>query len=315
MKIDRLLAITMLLVNRNRVSAAELADHFEVNIRTIYRDIDSLNRAGIPVISYQGANGGYGIIENYKVDKNVLTADEISSIITALKSISTTIDDRKIVDTLEKIKGLIPGSELEKLKQKSEQVIIDFDPWGVNKRDKEKFSIIKVAINGSNLIEFFYTNAKGESENRLVEPSALIFMMNAWYLRGFCRIRNDFRVFKLSRIKNLDISAHTFSPRQEIPDSLPWRPESQHNRNFIELVLKFSPAARARVEDFFDTEQIEYLSDGNIVVNVIYPEDEWVYGTILSYGENVEVLAPDHLRSIIKEKARAIYEKYCNRTD
>jgi predicted DNA-binding transcriptional regulator YafY len=310
MKIDRLLAITMLLVNRSRISAKELADHFEVNVRTIYRDIDALNQAGIPVIAYQGVNGGYGIMENYKIDKNVLTADEISSIITALKGISSTVDDRKISNTLEKIKGLIPSTELDKLKKKSSEVIIDFSPWGASKIDKSKYDTIKNAIGSSNLINFLYTNSKGESIHRSVEPSKMIFKGGSWYLAGYCLLKGDFRIFKLTRMKDIHVSSETFIPREETIRDFPWEKGWDSDANSIELALKFSPSVRARIEDSFNADEIKVLPDGSLIVNVIFPESDWIYGMVLSYGESVEVLAPEYVRNIIKQKAEKILEKY-----
>lgn len=310
MKLDRLLAITMMLINRKKISAKELADHFEVSVRTILRDLETINQAGIPVVSYQGANGGFGIIEEYKIDRNVLTPDEVISIVIALKGVSTTLEDRKIKDTLEKMKTLIPGHQNE-MNRRGNQLIIDFSPWGSSKAQKDRLNIVRRAIEDSKLLSFYYTNTQGISSQREVEPTSLSFKGYSWYLHGYCREKKGFRIFRLSRIKKLTIEDQGFTPREEIPNETGWVADTSNNRNSVDLVLRFTPRVRYRVEDFFDEEQVTLQQDGTMIVKVSWPEDDWVYGTILSYGEDVEVLEPPHIREIIKEKAKGIQQMYC----
>lgn len=310
MKIDRLLAITMLLVNRKRISARELAEHFEVSVRTIHRDIEAINQSGIPVISYQGASGGFGIMENFKVDKNVLTPDNIIAIITALKGISTAMDDRKIHDTLEKMKGLISGYSAADPDKFKEQVVIDFNPWGANVQDKEKLGVLKEAVGENRLIRFFYTNSKGESGERDVEPMGLVFRGASWYLYGYCRVREEYRMFRLSRMKSVRLLSEYFKHRGKSLEEFTRESGWSGDVKYVNLKLHFSPSVRVRVEDSFAAEQIQVNEDGSSTVCVTFPEDNWVYGMILSYADDVEVLEPQYLRAIIKEKGRKIWELY-----
>ncbi|MCX7710014.1 MAG: YafY family transcriptional regulator [Clostridia bacterium] len=310
MKLDRLLAITMLLMNRNRVDAKELAEQFEVSVRTIYRDIDAINQAGIPVVSYQGVNGGFGIMENYRIDRRVLSADDLMSIISALNGVSAVIDDRKMSNTLEKIKGLVPEGELSRIKKTSEQIIFDFGYLGYSRFQKDKFNQIKKAIEDQRIIKFHYSSASGSSMERSVEPMNMILKGYAWYLYGFCLIRKDFRMFRLSRMRNLRINEEKFALRERPFEDFDWDGLPGQEIEPTEITLKFSPKVRVKIEDFFGAEAVEECPDGFLLVRTSYPVDDWVYGFILGYGENVEVLEPEDLRRVIKEKAEKIATIY-----
>jgi predicted DNA-binding transcriptional regulator YafY len=311
MKLDRLLAITILLINKKRISARELAERFEVSIRTIHRDIEAINCAGIPVASFQGAAGGFGIMENYKIDRNVLTINDIYSIVTALKGMNTTFDDKHVSDILEKISGLVPECELSNAAIKRGQTIIDYSPWGWGDKQKQKINTVRKAIEESRLISFNYTSSKGENVRRTIEPMGIVFKGFFWYFYGYCRLRNDYRFFRISRVKDLNQETESFKRRnksfEDIQIDLHWKDD---NQKFIRLVLKFRPEAYMRVVDSFDEDMIWEQTDGSYMVEVSFPEDEWVYGTILSYGNDVEVIEPQYLRDIIRDRAKKVWEQY-----
>jgi len=312
MKLDRLFAITMLLINHKRISAKELSNRFEVSPRTIYRDIEAINQAGIPVVAYPGTNGGFGILENYKIDRNLLTVEEIISVITALKGVNSTLEDSKISHTMEKIKGLIPDWQMEEFNKRNRQVVIDFNPWGVTESQREKLNTLRKAIEENRLVSFYYTNARYESIQRLVEPLSLVFKGYSWYLYGYCRVKEDFRVFRFSRIKNLNMEDESFTPRDKSYEESMYESTWGNPGSYIDIVLRFNKRVEMNVSEFYGDEAVQIDKDGSLIVSVRYPEDEWVYGNILSYGENVEVLEPPHLREIIREKARRISELYGN---
>lgn len=310
MRLERLLAITVLLTNRKRISSKELAEHFEVSVRTIYRDIEAIEQAGIPIISYQGSNGGFGIIENYKIDRQILTFDDMLSIMTALKGVNNTLADNQFTNTLEKIKGLIPKNDWDTIMKRNNQIIIDFSPWGFTRNQKEKLNTIRKAISESRLLDFYYTNTKGESKQRQIEPMSISYKGNSWYLYGYCRIRNDFRLFRISRMKNIKLTDEQFPPKEGILEEYHLEETRGNEVQKIDLVLRFKPFVRVRVEDSFDDESIQILEDGSLLVKVTFPEDEWVYGMVLSYGDNVKVIEPQYLRDIIKERGKRIWELY-----
>ena len=308
MRIDRMLGITVLLLNRDRVSARQLSEKFEVSVRTIYRDIEAINMAGIPIVAYSGSNGGFGILENYRLDRQVLTLQDMISIITALKGVSRSLGDSGLETVTEKILNLIPPDKIDYLKQQSEEVAIDMAPWGHKIKSEEFFQIIRPAIAERSLIEFVYSNARGEMIRRTVEPMTLIFKGYAWYLFAFCRMRNDYRLFRLSRMENLINTKESFE-RRSISYHEFFKNSATETKT-INLVLRFEGKMRIKVEEYFDENGVEIQDDGSIIVKISMPEDEWMYSTILGFGEYVEVLEPEYLRCMILEKAKKISSKY-----
>jgi predicted DNA-binding transcriptional regulator YafY len=308
MRIDRMLTIIVMLLNRDRITARELADKFEVSVRTVYRDIDAINIAGIPVVSYSGNDGGFGIMENYKIDRQLLSLNDMLTILTALKGINTGLDDREVDSAIEKISSLVPKEKVEEMQLFFKQMVIDISPYGHTEKYKNKVKAIQRSIADNKLICIIYTNAKGEKLERTIEPMTLLIKGYTWYLFAFCRERNDYRIFRLSRIKNVEILDQNFLRKDaSYKKFISQNDEAQATTN---IVLKFSSNARVKVEDYFEEEQMEIQENGDIIVRVSYPEDEWVYSFILSYGEHVEVLEPPWIKKIINEKAKKILEKY-----
>ena len=304
MRIDRLLAVTVMMLNRDRVTARELAEKFEISVRTIYRDLEAIGLAGIPVVSYSGNRGGYGIMDTFRLDRQYLTFDDIISMVSVLRGVNTALENRELDTAIEKITSMVPGGQMEEMEQYFDRIIVDLLPLGYTKRQKAQFKTVHRAVAGQFLLKFNYRNSLGEKTHRTVEPMTLIFKGYAWYLFAFCRLKNDFRLFRLSRMSASEVLDETFKRRSRSYESM-WSPSKDRIKT-VDLVLKFLPAARVRVEDFFDENQIEYLEDGTLQVKVTFPEDEWVYSTLLSYGEDLEVLAPLHIRQILKEKAEKI---------
>lgn len=312
MKLERLLALIVLLLNHEKMTAKKLADYFEVTERTIYRDIETINQSGIPVVSFQGRNGGFGIMDTYKIDRNILTVNDFSMIITALSGIKGTVDDKRLDYLLEKIKNLISARDLEFLNKENEHIIIDFHPWDTCKTGKESFEYIDRAIKEKKIISFSYSNVRGEDTERHVEPVALIVKGYIWYLYGYCLMRNDFRVFRLSRIKNIILLDETFVRRKD-PRDFSWNEVWFDRIPKINLMLRFDKKLLVRVEDYFGREYIEIQEDGFITVRVEHQHDEWLIGMILSFGSDVEVLEPEYLRQELKETGKKLVEIYDNR--
>jgi predicted DNA-binding transcriptional regulator YafY len=308
MRIDRMLTIIVMLLNRDRVTARELADKFEISVRTVYRDIEAINLAGIPVISYLGNDGGFGIMENYKIDRQLLTLSNMFTILSALKGVNTGLKDIELESAIEKISSLVPKEKSGEMELRFQQLVIDINPWGYSNKLKNILKTIQRSINSSSLLKIKYSNTRGEYSVRIIEPMTLILNGYIWYLFAFCKKRSDYRVFKLTRIKSINVSKQNFIRRDaSYKDYIRQDNESDA---VVHLILKFSSKIRSRVEEYFDEEQIDIRKNGDIIVRVSYPEDEWVYSSILSYGEYVEVLEPPHIRKIILEKAKKIHEHY-----
>lgn len=186
---------------------------FEVSSRTIYRDIDTINMAGIPIRSTPGVGGGFEIMEKYKVDKNVFSADDLSTILLGLSSVSDMVQTDKLVNALSKVKSFIPTESAKEIEFAANQIHIDLSSWIGNKNIQLYLKIIKVALQEKQILLFDYEDRYRNKSTRKVEPYQLVLKSNHWYLWGYCHERNDFRLFRLSRISNLQMLPIEFSPR------------------------------------------------------------------------------------------------------
>ena len=309
MRIDRMLSIIVMLLNKDKVKARELADKFEVSIRTIYRDIDAINLAGIPIVSYSGNNGGFGILKNYMIDRQLLSLKDMASIISVLKGFNSTLQNKDMDTAIEKIKSLVPRDRTDDLSLYMEQVVLDILPWGFSEKHRMNLKIIHEAILKNILLEIEYRNSKGENNFRSIEPMTLLFKGSAWYLFAYCLLKNDYRLFRLSRIKNINVLDKIFIRRNK---SYHYLAEQNSYPEIVNLVLKFKKDIAQRVEEFFDEESITVLENGDLIVKIGFPLDEWVYSIILSYGEYVEVLEPLFVREIIINRVKNVLDVYKN---
>ncbi|PKM50912.1 MAG: YafY family transcriptional regulator [Firmicutes bacterium HGW-Firmicutes-7] len=301
MKINRLLEITILLMNKKSITAKELAHRFQVSTRTIYRDIDDLSLSGVPVYANKGKGGGISLLESFTLNKTLLSEKESDSIFLALKTLQATRYPE--VDLiLDKISTVFKRTE------PIDWVRIDFSPWGSRPNEYNKFEEIKKAILEGKIISCDYVNAEGDRRQRYIEPMQLSFKGQSWYLWGYCRSRCEFRVFRISRIKNVQIIEEVFERRKY---------ETTYDKKLEEpimmlvpLRLKFQPQALHRIYDDFDDDLITRCSDGTCEVNITFPEDEWIYGYLLSYGSMLEVLAPETIRDEVKSRLENCLKNY-----
>jgi len=289
------------------VTARELSQKYEVTIRTIYRDIEAIIAAGIPVVAYQGKQGGFCLMDNYRIDRQLLTLNDMTSILLALKGLNTALKNENVSDAIEKIESIVPDDKRNIVNQQFDNVIIDLSYWGEPTAQKNRISIINQAVTEKRLLSFRYRNLRGEELMRTIEPMTLILKMNCWYVYGYCRDRDDYRLFRMSRMFECALLDTVFDKKSKLFDEKEF---FNNQTNVLKIRLKFSPVAKSKVEEFFSDHYVETLSDGSLIVEVDFPEDEWVYSTLLSYGETVEVLSPPHLRQLIKEKLKKAYNLY-----
>lgn len=310
MRLERLLAIIMYLLNSRRASARELAEHFEVSTRTIQRDIDALSMAGFPVYAWQGRKGGYELLDTFKMERSFLTSQELETLRTVLLGVeSAYVDDRikRLISKFDHMDQIKPAAWKE---TQTGIIQIDLSSWGGQAALTEKIDLLRDAIETLHRVTFSYANVRGEISRRSVEPVKLLLKSNSWYLFAYCLSKKAYRVFKLGRIadlKKLDSvyeKVHTATPPR-LDDSY-----STDDRPRTKLILRFHEKALGRMSDFFGFELIKKESESYYTVEVTYPEDEWVYGMILGFGNLVEVIEPLHIRELIKERATKIVKQY-----
>lgn len=296
MQINRLFEIVYILLERKNVTAKELADRFEVSTRTIYRDIEVLSNAKIPVYANKGKGGGIRLLDDYVLDKSLLSEDEQNQILFAIQS-------------MEKIGNKDEKSVLEKLssifnKRKTNWIEVDFSDWGTDGKLDNSFEIIKEAVLKKRVLEFIYYNAYGQEQKRQAEGLQIYFKDKAWYLRAYCREKQDFRLFKISRMKNVKILEESFDR------DLPELPEPKVDFKVVKLELEISKELAYRVYDEFKREDILLKEDGDFIVKTELPENDWIYGYILSFGEYVKVISPNYVRDVIKNKLEKSLKNY-----
>ncbi|MFP4383742.1 MAG: helix-turn-helix transcriptional regulator [Spirochaetia bacterium] len=310
MKIDRLLSIVIILLNRDLVRARELSDRFGVSIRTIQRDMESLQDAGIPVMTIQGPNGGYGIMENWRLDRQVISMDNLFYILTSLQSIADALPDARLDDTLEKVKTILPQDQEKEFARRQERLHVDFSLLGGKTRERSVISLLEKAIEENRLIKFQYTDNRLQSTERTVEPMTLVFKWRSWYLFAFCKLRMDFRLFRISRIRDPEILAKAFIRRKADLDSYLQDINTKAGIKTVSLLLKFDSRIASVAEDVFAEDVYERFDDGTLIVKTEMPEDGWLYGFLLSFGSFLEVLEPDRLRKVLKEEGDKISDLY-----
>ncbi|MGG3571580.1 YafY family protein [Bacillus gobiensis] len=310
MKLDRLLAIIVVLLGKRRIQAKELADIFEVSVRTIYRDIDTINQAGIPVITYQGTGGGIGIMDEYRIEKKWLTEDELAAIATALHSISSTYDSNHMRAALEKIRNLVKHDDESKFQAKTDKWFIDISTWGKDEKIKNKLQLLSEAIDSTHIVSFSYVNNKGMVSVRQAEPHTLVLKSRNWYLYAYCMEKEAFRFFKLMRMKDIQTSTVTFVRRKVELTDLPWDTEWNKPENLVELKIRVKDKGKRLAEEWFGVEAIQLNERGEMIITTAYPEDEGLYGFLLNFGTSIEVVRPLHIRKKLNELAKEIYHMY-----
>ncbi len=299
MKINRLLEITQLLLRRGNVTAKELAERFQVSTRTIYRDVEVLSTSGIPVYATPGTHGGIALLESFALERAMLSEEERESVLLALQALQTA-------------RFPMTGNALDKLsalfqQQRAPAVQVDFSTWGGEKVEHERMLIILKAIFGKHTLAIRYASTKGEDIERVVEPFQLLYRGNAWYLLAYCRMREEYRTFRISRMRILDTPGEAFTrdpPPRELSET---RLISDSNRP---VVLRFQTQILHRVLDEY--EDVQPLSDGRgcHLLTLFLPREDWVSEYILGFGPYAEVLSPPDLRKTVYEKAVQITKLY-----
>ncbi len=296
MKTNRLFEIVYLLLERKNVTAQELAEKFEVSTRTIYRDIEILSSAHIPIYADKGKGGGIRLLDDYVLDKTILSEQEQNEILFALQS-------------MEKMSYQEGQAVLDKMstffqKNQTNWIEIDLSSWANYAEQDENFALIKEAVLTRKVLQFLYFNSNGEEKMRIVEPLQIYFKDKAWYLKAFAKDRQDYRFFKIARMRNIEILEETFE--RELPHTIQREPSFKT----VKLVLEISRKMAYRVYDEFERENIMQKSNGDFVVEVEFPENEWVYGYILSFGEYAKVISPDYVRNEMKKKVKRTLKNY-----
>lgn len=299
MKIDRLIGILSILLQKEKVTAPELAEKYEVSRRTINRDIEALCKAGIPIVTAQGQNGGISIMEGYKIDNTLLTSADMQAILAGLGSLDSVSGTNQVAQLMEKLSvgasTLIPGSQ---------NILIDLSSW-YKESLAPKIDYIRKAMDGHYTVCFHYYAPKRESE-RIIEPYYLIFRWSSWYVWGYCRERKDYRLFKINRMEELRLGDPF--PTKSVPF-----PDLSNERIFpggIRVKALFEPECKWRLVEEFGKDCFEEQEDGKLLFHADYTDAENLLTWLLTFRDRVILLEPEELRKELKDSIEKMGRRY-----
>jgi len=304
MKISRLFQIVYILLEKKSTTANELAKKFEVSVRTIYRDIETLTESGIPIYTTQGKGGGITLMDQFILNKSLLLEKEQDEILFSLQSLSVT-NYPEIDEILTKLSHLFKKSD-------TKWIEVDFSSWGSDTKGKEYFSLFKQAILDRQIISFHYINSNGDKGFRRVLPTKLLFKDKSWYLEAFCLDKAASRIFKINRMSKIEVTDDHLEQMDNV-ETLSFSPPFHDDRQErADLVLRVSPEVSYRIFDEFDEEHITIEKDGFYHITISHMKGEWLYSYLLSYGNYLEVIEPTDIRKELKNRIQQMLNPYSN---
>lgn len=298
MKIDRVIGILSILLQREKVTASELAEKFEVSRRTVIRDIEEINKAGIPIVTFQGQGGGISVMDGFRLDRTLLSNDDMKAILAGLKSLDSVSGTKRYRQLMSKLSAENPDTI-----NMGNQIIIDLSSWD-KAAVSDKIELIKNAIDGRLKIRFTYFSPTGETI-REIEPYHLIFQWSSWYVWGYCVLRNDYRMFKLTRLTDLECTDKPCEMR-EVPEYT--CDKLRHTKGEIEVTVKFDKSLKWRIIDEFGTELPHFDKNGDILLTFTWSDVPSFYSYILSFGDKAEILSPKEYCNEFRELVKRILE-------
>jgi predicted DNA-binding transcriptional regulator YafY len=288
-------------MNHGKTPARELSQKFEVSVRTIQRDIDSLCQAGIPIVAETGANGGYYLEEDFRMDAHTVSNEDYSFILTSLKGFYSAMKSPRIISTLEKVASLT--------KNPDNTIILDFSV--LREGDNQLLQILQDAIRTKHPVSFEYTNADNITRLHTVEPIAVVYRWYAWYLLAYSTVKNDYRTYKLIRMRNAEIVDAVFTKEHKNAEIILRDNDKQTTQKLTEITVRCKSEARSRVIEYLKGKTIcEYENgDCDMTLYVIENEHFW-FGTLLSLGDWIEIITPEHIRHRVLEASKKIVSLY-----
>jgi len=308
---DRLVAMVMFLQGRRLVRACELAGHFEISERTVYRDVVALSEAGVPIAGEAGV--GYSLMKGYHLPPVMFTADEVSTLFVGGEMVRRFTDaslHAPMDAALEKLRAVLPRDRQEHIERLVQRTVILETPGGGAGPDPAApawLLPVQTGIVQRRVLRMTYHGRdRDEETQRDVEPLGVVYYRGGWYLVAWCRLRVDYREFRLDRIRRLEVLAEMFPPRPEF--SL--RRHLEQNVDTAGMLPVRVWFAR-RVQDrarrgSLATLVEEHKRDGGAEFSFTTSSLEWLAEWLLSFGTQAEALEPAKLRELVRRKAAEI---------
>lgn len=306
MKYRIMLNILTQLLSKRKITAREIAERYEISVRSVYRYVEELNVCGIPVDVSRGRYGGISIADTYKLPSGYFTRDEYAATLNALNAMAGQVNDENLISAREKLQSRIKSERAGTAV--CGNVIVDGGTWGDTKKFSEKMNVAEQAVNEHKSLIIDYISRGGEHSKRVIDPHILIFKQNVWYVYAFCHTKQSFRTFKIGRIKNAAFTGATFEKREfkreEIPLDFYYPAEKT-----IPVTLEIEKASLADAEEWLGIDNIEPRGN-SFIAEVTLPDDGGLAGKILSYGGAIKVLSPQSLKEEVISAAEKIKKAY-----
>lgn len=306
MKYQTMIDMLFTLLLRRRVSAGELAARYDISVRTVYRYIDEMTVAGIPIDVARGANGGIYISDAYKLPKGYMTREEYDRAIGAMQAMESELHDPALESAIRKLSA--KAKEERRDGAITGNILVDSGTWGSERKFSEKLSLLERATAEREALEIDYVARDGKHSRRTILPHLLVYKQNIWYVYAFCRMRGAFRLFKVGRMRSIVKTGEFFEPmpfsRDDVPLSF-WTDTQQS----VEAKFALSPEVLPFAEEWLGIENV-YEADGKYYADAVLPDDDSLVEKILSAGAGFKVLSPASLAERVKQEAKKIIESY-----
>lgn len=300
MKIDRLIGILAILLQKDRVTAPELAAKFEVSKRTINRDIDALTKAGVPLYTTRGTGGGISVVSGYKIDRTLLTSKDMKSILAGLRSLDSVSGSHYYEILMEKLQ-----TGASEVVNGRDYMLIDLSSW-YHAHLTPKLTMIQEAIEKNRLLTFAYVSQTHDGM-RTVEPYFVVFRWSNWYVWGWSLKADEFRLYKVNRMSALHVNSTRFQPRA-VP--MPEMKPIAHGRDAIHFTALFDPAVKWRILDEFSVDQLQLEANGKLRLAGVYSDSRSLVQWLLSFGDQVELLQPVAARELLQSTVQNMLQIY-----
>ena len=307
MKFETIINILFDLLAKRTVNATYLSQKYGVCVRTIYRYVETLEGAGVPLYTIRGKNGGFRIMDTYRLPATFMTEKEFDQVINSLNAIYSGVPDKTLESAINKLKATVKH-EYGGFDVKSGNLIIDGGPWGDTVGYKAKLQVIEQSLNETRELFIRYHDRNGTVSERVIEPHVIVFKQGIWYVYAFCSLRKEFRFFKTGRIEAANILDKKFTRRDLSDKDLPmdfWHNSVQAERVIMEIEKKVA----SDVAEWLGVENVK-KTDDRFYADVSLPFDEGLVSKIMSYSNGIRVIAPESLKEKIKATALAVASKY-----
>lgn len=301
MKIDRLLGIIMMIMNKGRVTSTQLSEYFQVSVRTIQRDLDTLSAAGIPIYAEVGKKGGYQLLDQYKLDRNFLNTKEAKILISLLESFENAIPYSEVKSVFNKFSVMMEDDTEES------KIVVKLNPWVNQKEFKHNLDVLTKARDDHYKIQMKYIDSNLQESHRIICPYTLVMMGTTWYVYAYCQLREDFRMFKLNRILSCELLYEIFEMKKP-PTALPWENSMDSGRENTKIILQVDRVLQGRLSDYIDYKNCKIDGD-KMIINLYYPVDEWLYSFLFGFVPHVKIVEPEWLREEFIKRLRLSIER------